>query len=543
MALILARGLLVALVAATALAAAWPPAGWTPRPGGETTLWLSGASLARDSDLALDEEDGARFREAFGRAPVGIWSAAGRLDPPALPALATVAGAWLAPQRGPALVQGLLFALAAAALWRGTRARLGESTAPYLLVALFGSAAFTAAFRLQAETLAFAAVAIAGAALWGRPAGRVAAPDDVYRGELPGGEGMLRWLVAGAGFGTAATLAPAYLVLALPALAARPRSRRTAAAALFAAGFVAPFLAALAVGGAPWEPIQPVADFALQGWNLAYLIAGRHVGLAPYFLPLLLALAAPARDPGLRFVPLSVLLAALLLPLAAPYDFAGEGSFWGNPAFLPVYALALFAIGRPPSRGALALTLAAALPFVAPLWLAPRSGSPTGLGPMVTAALERPRDWLPFETSLRTLPEDAAVERGGVVLRSAGRQVFADAEGGLVFFGRRGEVAVYSARPLSSVRLEFAGEAPSSLEVAGGEVGNTTFRPSGQVAFDVAVGEAARRHPVWWSREPVSVYFLDLRLGRAPSAPLRFDLELARPAAPRPQGEAGEAAP
>ena len=115
---------------------------------------------------------------------------------------------------------------------------------------------------------------------------RVAVPDDVYRGDLAGERGLLRWLLAGLGFGTAATLQPAYLLLAVPALAALPTRRRAGAAALFAAGWVPPLLAALAVTGAPWEPLQLVADLPLLGWNLVYFGCGRHVGVLLYFLPL-----------------------------------------------------------------------------------------------------------------------------------------------------------------------------------------------------------------------------------------------------------------
>lgn len=509
-----------------------------PAPGGETTLWLAATSLAVDRDLVFEAADRDRFAQAFGREPAGVFRSGDRLDPQALPALVATVGAWVSPRRGPFLVQGFLFALAAFALARGMRSRLGAGAPGLVAVALFGSAAFSFAFRLLPETLGLAAVAVGGAAVWGRGGGRVEVPDDVFRGDLTGGERLLRWLVAGLGFGVAATLSPALVLLAIPALAALPRRRRAAGAALFAAGWIAPMLAAIAVSGAPWEPLQPVADPGLFGWNLLYLGVGRHVGVLLYYLPLALLFASPAKDEGRRWIAPTLLLAALFSLVTAPFDFAGEGQVWGNPAFVPLFALAFFAAGRVPASGGLALALLVASPWLAPLWLAPRSGAPAGLGTTVRAALERARALAPFETTLRSLPDDAAVERAGVVLRSTGWEIFPEAQGrGLVFLGRHGGLAVYSPRPLSSVRLEFGEEAPSTLEVIGGEVGNTTYRPSGEVAFDVAVGKAARRHAVWWSASPVSVYFLEMNLGSAPAAPLRFDLALARPAAPVVGGE------
>lgn len=529
---------LAALVVAAGIGAVIGGATRAPAPGGETTLWVAAASLAVDHDLAYTETDSARFVSTFGSDASGVFRDGEHLDPHALPALFASVGAWVSPRWGPYLVQGLLLALAAAALVRGVRPRLGEGAAPVVAVALFGSAIFSFAQRLLPETLGFAAIAVGGAAVWGRGRGRVSDPDDVYKGDLPGDERLLRWLVAGVAFGVAATLSSAYLLLAVPALAALPSRRRWAAAALFAAGWIAPMLAALAVAGAPWEPLQPVGSAALLGWNLFYLGVGRHVGVVLYFLPLALFLWAPDGEEGRRWIVPTLLVALLFTLVTAPFDFAGEGQAWGNAAFAPLFALAAFAIGRGPSRSGLLAVVLLATPWIAPLWLSPRSGVPTGLGPQVRAALERARAIAPFETTLRSVPDDAAVERSGVVLRSTGWEVFPEAEGrGLVFLGRRGGLAVYSPRPLSSVRLEFGEAAPSTLEVSGGEVGSTTYRPSGEVAFDVAVGKPARRHPVWWSASPVSVYFLEMRLGAAPAAPLRFDLALARPAAPEVGGE------
>jgi len=524
-----------ALAAAAYLAAAWLAAPvQPPRAGGATTLWLAATSLAADRDLAFAAADAARFEAAFEAAPEGVWKdAEDVLQAPALPALAAAGGALLAPMRGPFLVQALLVLLAGLGLERALRPRLGGAAPATVLLALGGSVAFRFGFDLAPETLAFATVAVGYALIWGRRAGRAAEPTELFQGELPGAPRRLRWLGAGLALGVAAALSPAYLLLAAPPLGALPRSRRALAAALFAAGLLLPIALTAAVEGAPWEPLQPVADLRLLGWNALDFLAGRHVGALPYCLPFLLAFLAPARDAGRAWIPAAAAAAALFLVATAPFDWAGAAPSWGNAALLPLCAALLARAGAAPGRGRALLLLALAAPFLLPLWLAPWSGSPTVGGAPLRRAVEAVRERLPFETALRALPDSVEVLRGGVALRSTGAAIFAEAGGErLRLFGRRGEVLVASPRPLSSVRLEFGSAAPSTLAVTGGEVGNTTFRPSGEIAFDVAVGAPRRRHPVWWSREAVSIYRLQLDLGQEPVAPLTFELGLARPAAP-----------
>lgn len=526
---------LLALLLAAVAAGAWLAApGRPPAPGEATTLWLAASSLARDGDLAFGAADGGRFRAAFGDEPAGVWqSRDGRLAAPALPALAAAAGAWISPARGPFLAQALLLALAAAALVAALRPRLGARAPLWVAVLLFGSVAFRAGLRLAPETLAAAGVALAYALVWGRRAGSATAPADLFEGELPAHPRLVRWLGAGVGLGCAVAQSPAYLALALPPLGALPRLRRRSAAALLAAGLVVPVAVAAAMEGAPWEPLDPRFHLPLIGWNALDFVAGRHVGLLVGFLPLVLGLLAPARDLGRRWIPAAAAVAALFLLVTSPFDWAGAAPEWGNAAFLPIYLALASRVGGPaPDSRALAVAALAGV-FLLPVWLSPIAGVPPVGGAALRRALERPRALLPFETALRTLPGSVEIRRGDVALRSAGAEIFADASGERMrLAGRHGRLIVESARPLSSLRLEFGPEAPSSLRVEGGEVGNTTFRPSGEIAFDVALGAPRRRHPLWWSAAPASIYRLDLDLGQDPNAPLAFELALARSAVP-----------
>lgn len=530
-----AAAALLALLLAALAAGAWFAAPTRPpAAGAATTLWLAATSLAGEGDLAFGPDDVARFRAAFGAEPEGVGQdAAGRLAAPALPALAAAAGARLSPARGPFLIQALLVALAAAALVATLGPRLGTAAPLWTAALLFGSVAFRAALRLAPETLAFAGVAVAYALVWGGRTGSRAAPTEMFEGELPSGPRLARWLGAGAGLGLAASLSPAYLALAAPPLGALPRARRAAALALFAAGLALPIALAAAVEGAPWEPLEPRLDARLLGWNAFDFLAGRNVGLLAGFLPVALAFVAPARDAGRRAIPWAAAAAVLFLIFTAPFDWAGASPEWGNAAFLPLYAALVSRVGGPASALRPVLAAACAAPLLLPVWLSPVAGAPSLGGARLRGALDGVRAALPFETALRTLPDSVEIRRSGVVLRSVGRALYGDGSGeALRLFGRRGRVLVESEVPLSSVRLELGAAAPSSLRVAGGVVGNTTFRPTGEIAFDVTLGRPSRRHPLWWSAAPVSIYRLDLDLGQDPVAPLPLGLSLARPAAP-----------
>src|SRR3982750_3682755 len=67
-------------------------------------------------------------------------------------------------------------------------------------------------------------------------------------------------------------------------------------------------------GNASWlqaDAVRPEFNLRLMGWNLLYLLAGRDVGILPYFLPLLLGFLAFRPDRGRWALPLAVAAAAL----------------------------------------------------------------------------------------------------------------------------------------------------------------------------------------------------------------------------------------
>ena len=308
--------------------------------------------------------------------------------------------------------------------------------------------------------------------------------------------------------------------------------------ALFLLALALPVAVVATLGGAPWEAPATHFDPALTAWNALYFVLGRHAGVLVGFLPLVALLFGPRPQGGRRYLPLVVLVAALAQLLMAPFDWAGDPSAVGNPWFLPLYGALLFCAGPTLSLRAALLVGLASAPVLAPFWLAPLSDGtrpPALLAPFTSAIRER----LPFETSLRELPGSAEVVRAGVRLRSTGPSI-RPADGRFVLASERASVLVESDHPLAAVRLDFSASAPGALTVEGGRSGTTTFRPSGEVAFEIVLGSPTRRHPLWWSRAPVSIYELQLALpapsrmaAQGPAAePVTFDLGLARVAGP-----------
>jgi hypothetical protein len=546
-----ARCLLGLLLAATCWLAATAAPHRVPAPGAETTNWLAAHSLAFDGDELFVDADGARFRAAFSESPREVRTDphSGRFEAPFLATRAWSAALSVAGERGPLLLNALALLLAALVGSWALRAPLGAAAPLWIALFLFGSVAFVAVFRWQSEILVFAAVVLAGALVWGRerPATAQIGAEQIYGGDLPGdresGVALWPWPLATLLVGVAAIRHPAYALVAVPMLLDLPRSsrsaRRKATLVLAGVALVLPVAVVAALQGAPWEAPAGFFHPALTGWNALYFAAGRNAGLLVAFLPVVVLALAPRRTGGRGYLPLAVGVAVLAQLVLAPFDWAGDLPEVGNPWFLPLFGALLFCAQPELRLRAAVLCAVAAAPFLSPYWLAPLSdGSGSSSAPAAIASFTTAvRGWLPFETSLRSLPGTAEIVRGGVRLRSTGRSLQPSA-GKFVLTGASAPVLVESGGALATVRLDFSASAPAALTIEGGTAGNTTFRPSGEVAFEVTLGGPSRRHPLWWSRAPVSIYLLRVlnpAPGRmtaqtsAPAAePVSFDLGLAR---------------
>ncbi len=281
---------------------------------------------------------------------------------------------------------------------------------------LFASVTFAYVFWAHADLFLACLTALALALAYGR-----SGPVEAGRRLPAAPPAAWRLVAAGALLAVVVLARPLYAPLLLPAVLAAPRgSRRRAATALGAAFVTVTLVATLAnlaargswtsYGGerrsyysytgfplvdataGDWreqvaehgthgwlklETLEMGFDARQTAWNVVYYLVGRHVGVLPYFLPLLLGLVAWRRGEGRWALPLAAVCAAALLFWVRPFNFYGGGGTIANRYFLPAYPALWFLAGRP-LRGGRAwlppLAVAAlAAPFLWPLWTAPRA--------------------------------------------------------------------------------------------------------------------------------------------------------------------------
>ncbi len=518
---------------------------------------LGAASLARDFDLRFEAEDETRFTDLVVLRPASVLLAGGDEGRGAAFAGEPLAMAYLAPfvrfggLRGAWFAHALALTLAMAAA-AATLRRRTDTPWRVLAVCLFGSVALSFVMEPRPEALVLAAVVAAFALVYRTDATRFEELAEVYddRAARPGRAG-LRWLVVGALLGFAALVHPAYLLLLVAAIMAAPAERRRSDGAALGLGVAAvfglSFLLTLLTGGpspfggslglysvatgfpgvspeasgvvvpSVWAAARPVLDLPLLGWNLLFLIAGRSVGVLPYLFPvvLLLSLWEPRTGRSTLVVVAAVLAIGTLL--VWPFDFAGDGTGVGNAVLLPVFgALWLVPTRRCPAWAA-GLVLVLAGLALWPGWLRTsglRAGASSSISPLA-------HQWLPHETTRRPVGARFATQGPMRILPAGGG--LSERNGRLLLNGGSwGSLVLASAAPLESVYLAFDGQAGSELEVRGGDLGNTFFGADGGVGFEILLGDAARRHRMWWASEPQSLYDLSLRLPKAAGVPVAF---------------------
>jgi hypothetical protein len=364
--------------------------------------------------------------------------------------------------------------------------------------------------------------------------------------EARGGWTPARWFAAGVLLAVPATVHPLYLLLLLPAFLAAAHLRPRLALGLGAAALLAVVLWAQGTpqeiretwgdearvydlrGGTPREDRQGGEEEQagltlhpkLAGWNGLYFLAGRNVGVLPYFLPLLLGFAAFHRDRGRWAILLAVMVIAAGFLLLRPFDFIGGEGAIANRLFLPLYAALWFLAARPVRALPALVVTALAAPFLYVLWSHPATVSLGGEPRSYTSPVaER---FLPYETTQRDAP-GRALFQNALWIKLLDRDLWSPRGADSLRLLGGAKLLAGSSQPVRGFMLEFDANAPSRLEIGGGELRPVLLRPDGSLAFEVPVGKPRAVHPLWWSRgEEYSLYDLDFRLPGAPAGPVRF---------------------
>jgi hypothetical protein len=556
--------------------------------GDEATYAMQAASLAWDFDLAYSRADYDRFVTHWGGPPDGLILQSGdggahiTYGKPFLYALAIAPFVRVAPVRG-GLIANVFYLSAAAALasW-ALRRRLGDAAPLWVAVFLFASVAFAYAFWVHADLFLLATTAAGLALVYAsrsdrsiQSVGSDGSLETLYE-EPRAGRVFLRWLLAGALLAVAGAFRPFYLALLLTAaLAAKAEEKRRQALAGLFAGALALFLLTalgqLAAGGS-WSGYggerggfyprtgYPEVDFPasrwsqvlqqwgntswlqeggvdpsynpkLLGWNILYVLAGRNVGVLPYFLPLLVGFLAFGRDRGRWAIPLAVGIAVLGFLVLRPFNFYGGGGAIANRYFLPLYPAFWFLAGRRLWTGWALPVVACAGLFLYPLWLHPTAfpigedGRYRHVGPVAERLL-------PYETTQSHIPGGQDFAANGLWVKLLSHNLYRAADTGQLRLvgGTRGEILVGSPKRLDGVHLRFDAAAPSHLEIDGMDMRPTVLHPDGGITFEVPLPHARAIHPMWWTADDYYLYELDLRLPGAPAAPIGLDILPARPA-------------
>ncbi|HKI04307.1 MAG TPA: glycosyltransferase 87 family protein [Thermoanaerobaculia bacterium] len=550
-----------------------------PLTGDEATYAMQAASLAWDFDLTYTRQDYDRFVAHWGVPPEGLIlqsrEGSDRLvyGKPPLYALVIAPFVRAAPVRGPVVANALLLAAAALLAARALRGRLGPAAPLWVAAFVFASIAFAYVFWGDSDLFLFAAVAIAFALVYGEDR-KETAPSQIYEGEdtEPAGRSLARWLGAGMLLGVAVAYRPVYLGLLLPALlAAResPPDRRGRALTSLVSGAVLLLLASMGIqwlaggdatgyggqrqgiyaheafpaveypaaqwservareGNASWlqkAAVKPQLNPKLAGWNVLYTLAGRNVGVLPYFLPLLLGFVAFRGDRGRWAIPLAVGAALLAFLVLRPFNFYGGGAL-GNRYFLPLYPALWFMAARPARAVWPAVAALLAAPFLAQLWAHP-TAYPLGEGGEYRHVSRIAQRWLPYEMTQSAAPGQEVAVGSGLWVKILNRSVWPSGKGGSLRIAgdARAELIVGSPQPLGDLHLEFDQRAPSRLVIDGrgvGELRPLLLKPDGHILFEVPLGRERAVHPLWWGPYDYHLYVLDFHLPGAPATPIGF---------------------
>lgn len=566
--------------------------GWPAMIGDEPTYAMQAASLAWDGDLLYERRDFDRFVELWGTPPENLilQSTDGgetlTFGKPFFYALVVAPWLRLAPHRGAVLANLFFLVLAALASARTLERWIGAAAPAWIAIFVFGSVTFVYVFWFHADLFLLSVTALGLALVFREEQPEVRSLEEIYGGDESASPRRLvaRWGLAGMLLAVPAAVRPFHLAVVAAAALAAPRSRRGASLMAYGVGVAlvvgGGFLVHRASGGAymgygserqgfysytgypdvdfprqEWDSsvrrwgntswvhegsLSFHFDAALWRWNAAYLLVGQHVGLLPYFLPLVLGLLAfdGGRTRSALLLAVAVVLACFLL--VRPFNFWGGSGAVANRYFLPLYPVFWFLGRRPLRLGWLAVVSGSAGLFLWPLWLHPASYPLGDAGGGYRHTSPAARLLLPYETTQSHLKpggrEDVVHHGLWIKFLTPGVSVEGGDERLVLPAGGEVRLLVGSANPLDSVVVDKAG--PGELEIEGGEAGEKLLRPDGGTGYEVLLQHHLRaRHPMWWTWEPFHLY--ELRIRSAAGEAARIEIRPGRVRAHSPSQLAG----
>jgi len=545
------------LLAATLIGAATlDRRSWPGLVGDEATYLMQAQSLAWDHDLRYSRHDYDRFVEQWSTRPEGLILQSGDGGRTLTYGKPASYAAWIAPfvrlspTRGAAIANALLLALAAIGAARTLERRLGPAAPLWIAVWIFASVAFAYVFWAHSDIFLMSLTAFALALAYG-------APGEGERQETRL-RMALRWLAVGGMLSLVTLSRPIYGTLLIPVAFAIPRAQRRLALSAFVlavgvlvtvslftnlaeadawtpyggerqsfdshTGFPEVELSAAswqaqiaAQGSRSWKPADEF-DTRQSAWNVLYFLAGRHVGVLPYFLPLLLGLAAFRRGQGRGMLILAALLACAGFLIARPFNFYGGGGAIANRYFLPIYPAFWFAAGRPARASWALLAAVFAAPFLWPLWTQPRAFFLDEAGGYRYVS-DFARRLLPYETTQSHLKPSGREDflHNGLWIKPLTTNLRAEEDGARIRLESpgRGQILLGSPRPLEGIRLVLFPPAPSRVEISGAESVTSLPRPRGGRLQLIHFPHPRAVHRMWWTREPVYLYQLGLKVEAA----------------------------
>ena len=546
---------------------------WPTFVGDEATYPMAADSLARDFDLIYGKRDYDRFVERWKRTPEGLILLSGdhgahmTFSKPFFYPTFIAPFVWLAPHKGAQIANVLLLALAATMSARTLRRWIGPSAPLLIAVFVFSSAAFGYAFWAHADLFLLSLAAISLSLVFSDPEGQ------------PTKLGLFKWAIGGALLAALAFSRPFYAPLLIPAAFCAPRPRLPRLAS-FWAGTLLLIFASLTVHktlGDSWtsydgqraafsdETGYPEVDFPSTEWdafvyrwgNLAwrtdairsgnrlsvplwlwngfYFLAGRHVGVLVYFLPLLLGLAAGPKDSPRWALTVAVVAAVAGVFYLRPFNFFGGGAAIANRHFLPIYpAFWFLAAGPLKIRWLAVVTLVSGL-FLWPLWieadeyLLGADGRSRFVSPIANSAL-------PFETTQRHIGPSGSedFQANGLWIRPLGPEVgVAGPESSESLSHAPGTMAlaseatahflVGSEERVGHIVLTILGSESVVPDIEDAEALSTSTDPA-QRRFLLRLGPRRAIHPTWWTWQNAHLYRLDITFRGVSSTPVAFSL-------------------